>query len=191
MVQRGIGVGMLVVQLIRTAALGSHFQHFTSWNWTLTALYILLDSFAVCRQTTFTLVGPMALASALYVAYATVYMFCYSADVVVESYADYGLYTVIVANFILHFFDVAICMTVYILGYYQRRLETRRVSLPVHLVIIGSAQLIFMSAYFYFISAQDIYGFHTITDATLSPLSVFLGVVGVECIVVHQYYYGF
>lgn len=187
--QRILAGIMFVIQLIRTAALGSHYQHFTSWNWTLTALYLLLDSLPQCQSTTFTFLGPMALASATYVAYATVYMFCYDADVVVESYETYGFYVVFLANFILHFFDVALCLTVFLANYPRRRRSVQLPSFCLQAIVGGCAQFNFMSAYFYFISAESVYGFHTISDDVLAPLSVLVGVIFVESIILFQYYY--
>jgi hypothetical protein len=99
-VQALAAAAMLAVVPVRAVVSGSHFQHYTDWNWALTAVHLLVD-LGAWRDVAL-LLQPLTLAVNTYVALAASVMMGYEYGVVAEAYRDYPRGTVEVANFALH-----------------------------------------------------------------------------------------
>jgi hypothetical protein len=98
-----LGVAFVVVQLVRSVFYGSHFTHFTAWNWTLTGLTLLVCAAssraeAYARQ----YLLPVAWTVSATVSLATTVMCAENFDVVRKARAEYGDAVVFTVSIILH-----------------------------------------------------------------------------------------
>ncbi len=97
----------VVVQVVRSAAYGSHFQHFTSWVWVLQTLYFVGE----IGSTKSALVGrlnsaiflPCVLSLVWLVFIVITFLSFWGISLITEAIDEYGEGTVWGVNFVLHY----------------------------------------------------------------------------------------
>jgi hypothetical protein len=171
---------MIVLQLVRGCLSVETFHHYTTWNFMLVGLVLLLGHFAMLDHITGLYLQPLALASTPFVVLATAIMFGLNFGVVQDSFHEYPAVVVHLVNILLHGvpFCFIVIWVVTSLEYYQ----TRFVSLnwPMHLWLFypfnaAMTGFIYSSSYFYTFSPQAEYKYSAyISNHTARVTSVLI-----------------
>tara|TARA_Y100000310_G_C20624622_1_gene785154 strand:- start:962 stop:1618 length:657 start_codon:yes stop_codon:yes gene_type:complete len=195
------GVGSVVVQIVRSALFLSHFQHFTSWVWTLQAVYFTVEAISLwfgwtgvqSINTMFLLPTTFALLWFVYIAIS--FLGVWNITLLTDALDEYGEATVGGINFLLHYLPWVV-LGVYMLLNEKRIKETSSLFIDkckqngkMDLFVLTTITIptCFLLSYLFWFSPSKEYGISKISDSVGTVVSVVLVEAALCCYVMWIY----